>query len=99
MSDPKVLAQALSPAKRRNLLALAPTPGAWMTIAEMKNKGATGSGMNLLYAAGFRGNRLVDGRFVKWGGEPGQKRGEGYEYTLTALGREVRDLLEEWQKA
>ncbi len=95
MSDPKVLAQALSSAKRRNLLALSPTPGVWMTISEMKTKGATGSGMSLLFAAGFRGNRLVEGRFVKWGGEPGQKRGEGYEYTLTELGRAVRDLLEQ----
>lgn len=90
MNRAELLASWLSESGRRNLLAL-PSEG-WATVAEMK-PAATGSGMDLLYVRTNRGEQLCDRRWARWGGEPGQKRGEGYEYSITALGEEVRQIV------
>ncbi len=86
----RVLAK-LSDAKRRNLMALSTTPGVWSTISEMRSNGATGSGMDLLHIAFWP--PLCVRRWATWGSEPGQKRGEGYEYAITERGLEIRALI------
>jgi len=78
----------LTLAQKRNLLALPQSLDVYATVSEMRGKGATGSGMDLLHVS----NRphLCERRWARWGSEPGQKRGEGYEYAITALGQAVR---------
>ena len=81
----------MSEAQKRNLLALPSTT--WATVAEMRPKGATGSGMDILFIS-YLGSKLCERRWAKWGGEIGQKKGEGYEYRLTEKGQAVRARLE-----
>ena len=72
------------------LLAL-PPPGIWATASEMRSKCSPVS-LDLLYVYPKSG-KLCDRRWTKWGGEQGQKRGEGYEYTITTLGDAVRRAI------
>lgn len=92
--DPSRISRAasrLTVSGRRNLDAL-PVSGGWATVSEMK-PAATGSGMDLLNVR-YRGDdRLCEREWVRWGGEFGQKRGEGYQYRITPLGRAVRQFL------
>lgn len=81
----------LTVAQRRNLMALPMRPGTWLTVAEMRGNGATGSGMDILHV--FHSPKLSERRWVRWGGEPNQTRGEGYEYTITPFGATIRDQL------
>jgi hypothetical protein len=78
----------------RNLLALPSKPGVWMTVSEMRSSGGTGAGLDILHVMNFR-NPLCDRRWTRWGGEPEQKRGEGYEYSITPLGLAVRAHLKD----
>jgi hypothetical protein len=84
-SDVAGVVTGLSEARKRNLLALPSAPGAWATVSEMRSRGATGSGMDLLFVMN-RGGKLCDRRWTKWGSGPGQKPGEGHEYTITPFG-------------
>lgn len=86
------IARSLTKAQARNLLALPRQPGIWLTVAEMKGAGATGFGLTVLWTM-HRGASLLDRSWTKWGGESGQTRGEGYEYSITPLGLAVRAAL------
>ena len=92
-ADPDVgeIARGLTEAQRRNLLALSEQ---WQTVSEMRPYGATGSGMDILYVMHHR-HRICDRRWTTWGDEPGQRRGEGYEYRIEPLGLAVRQHLTE----
>lgn len=94
MTDPATIARSLSEARKRNLLGMTEQ---WQTVSEMAWKGATGSGADTLYVMHHR-LPLCERRWTRWGSEPGQKRGEGYEYRLTPLGEAVRAILQEEQK-
>lgn len=83
----------LTEAQRRNLKALPRAADVWLTIAEMRSRGATGAGMDILHV--FHSPKLTERRWTKWGGEQGQRRGEGYEYRITEFGQRVRKLVEE----
>ena len=92
--DPARIGRAiciLTPAQRRNLLALPWHPEAWATVSEMRHKGATGAGMDILHV--YHGRVFSTRRWAKWGAETGQKRGEGYEYAITPFGAAVRDAI------
>jgi len=56
----------------------------WLTASELKPE-ASGMGLTLLCTK----HLMVDRRWTIWGGEPGQKYGEGYEYSLTPWGISV----------
>lgn len=86
------IAEKLTKAQRANLAALPDSPEVWATVAEMRPRGATGSGMDVLHV--FYAPRLCDRVWTRWGNEPGQKAGEGYEYRITPLGLAVRAHLE-----
>jgi len=92
MTDIDRIIAGLSEAERRNLCALPSTT--WATVAEMRPKGATGYGMTILFVSHI-GAKLCERRWTKWGGEIGQKRGEGYEYRLTENGIAVRARLQQ----
>lgn len=79
----------ITPALRRTLLAMH-AGDAWLTLAEMPD-GATGMGLTLLCVGS---PALAERRRTRWGGEPGQKPGAGYEYRLTPTGRDARQALE-----
>lgn len=79
----------LSPASRRTLSAMH-TSDAWLTFSEMKD-GVTSMAITLM---AVRHDPWVERRRVRWGGEIGQKPGKGYEYRLTARGREIRDAID-----
>lgn len=81
----------LTPAQKRNLLALPQANDVWATVSEMRSKGATGAGMDILHV--FYSPKLSQRRWTRWGGEKGQKRGEGYEYAITAFGQRIRSLV------
>jgi hypothetical protein len=86
-------AAQLSEAMKRNLRALPSQSGVWMTVAEMRGNGATGAGMDILYVYHHR-DKLCERRWTRWGSEQGQKRGEGYEYSILPLGLAVRAHLQ-----
>lgn len=92
-SEARDIAVGLTKAQARNLLALPKSDGVWLTVSEMRGDGATGSGMDLLWCYHLK-TPLCVRRWAKWGDEPGQKRGVGYEYTATPLGLAVRAELE-----
>ena len=94
MTDPATIARSLSGPCVRNLHAMS---NAWQTVSEMRHAGATGSGADILYTMYYR-QPICERRWTRWGSEPGQKRGEGYEYRLTPLGEAVRAILQEEQK-
>lgn len=71
----------LSPALKRSFLQV-PGPN-WLTAAELKP--ATGMALTLLVTK----HDLLERRWTKWGGEFGQKTGEGYEYAMTDKGLAV----------
>ncbi len=93
MTDPASIAAKLSEAQRRCLRALPSQPNIWATVSEMRGRGATGSGLDILYISNLD-NNLCRRRWVKWGSEPGQIRGRGFEYTITPLGLAVKAHLE-----
>ena len=78
----------MSPASRKTLAAMH-TSDAWLTLSEMQ-PGVTGMALTLM---AIRTDPWVERRMTEWGGEPGQKRGAGYEYRLTATGRAYRDAV------
>ncbi len=92
MTEPTVaeIARKLTKARKNALVAMGQV---WLTVSEMKPL-ATGSGCDVLYTMHLI-NPLCERRWAKWGGEPKQKRGEGYEYRLTSLGLAVRAHLQE----
>jgi hypothetical protein len=75
------------------LLALPPV-GVWATASEMKHRTSSAS-LDILYIMrrGCGLERYCDRRWTRWGAERGQRRGEGYEYTITAFGEAVRAAL------
>ncbi|WP_312487157.1 hypothetical protein [Sphingomonas sp.] len=81
----------LTPAQKRNLMALPSNIGGYATVAEMRAKGATGSNMDILYIMHFP--KLSERRWTRWGDEKGQKPSEGYEYTITEFGQRIRSLV------
>lgn len=78
----------LSPASRRTMSAMHTSDG-WMTYSEM----AEGVSAMALTLMAIRADPWIQRRRTEWGGEPGQKRGSGYEYRMTPRGREVRAAL------
>lgn len=80
--------KGLSPASRRTLGAMH-TSDAWLTSSELP--GTTGMALTLM---AIRTDPWVERRMAEWGGEPGQKRGAGYEYRMTPRGREIRAAIE-----
>jgi hypothetical protein len=89
--DIPAIAAKLSGPRKRALLAL--SAEVWKTASEVKHD-ATPASLDALYVTHFQ-RPLCERRWCKWGGERGQKRGEGYEYRLTLLGHAVRDYLKE----
>jgi hypothetical protein len=93
--DPSRIEQAIRHMTKTQPRALAALPreGVWQTASELKHK-TTAVSLDVLYIMGRVGPyRLCDRRWTRWGGEPGQKRGEGYEYTITPFGEAVRTAL------
>lgn len=74
----------LSVALVRALNAL--SPDHWHTASELKPD-ASGMGLTLLCTK----HGFADRRWARWGGEPGQSYGEGYEYILTPAGMRYRE--------
>ena len=89
--DVEAIAGTLSKAQHRNLFALPDDVAIWATVSEMRSRGATGAGMDVLHV--FHRPLLSERRWVTWGGERGQLRGEGYEYRITPHGLAVRSFL------
>jgi|SRR6185312_5550356 len=96
MTEAQEIAARLSEAQRRALLALPTDEGARLTCAEMRpvTNGAALDSLYMRYGA-WRRRALCARHWTRWGGEPGQKRGEGYEYEILPLGLEVRRILTE----
>ena len=78
----------MSEGSKRTLLAMHVSDG-WLTVSEM-NPGASAMALTLMAT---RCDPWVQRRQAHWGCEEGQKRGKGYEYRLTPLGREYRDAV------
>jgi hypothetical protein len=79
---------SMSEASRRTLAGMHASD-AFLTLSEM-GEGPTGMALTLMAC---RTDPWVERRRATWGGEPGQKRGAGYEYRLTPRGREYRDAV------
>lgn len=84
--------KCLTPSMPRALLALPHAPGVWLTVSEMRHRGCTGSNVDVLHSMNLQ-NPLCLRRWRRWGGEPGQKRDVGYEYSITPLGVAVRNAF------
>lgn len=86
------LARGLTKSMPKALAAL--SADCWQTASEVRSKTSPAS-LDILYIMNH--DRLCDRRWTRWGGEQGQKRGEGYEYKLTELGAAVRAHLQRAQ--
>jgi hypothetical protein len=78
----------MSEASRRTLTGMHASDS-FLTFSEM-GPGPTSMALTLMAC---RTDPWVERRRTEWGGEPGQKRGAGYEYRLTPKGREYRDAV------
>ena len=89
------VAAKLTEAQRAALYALPRRNETWLTVSEMR-PGSTGANTDVLYVTYFD-TPLCFRRWAKWGSDRvhNQKRGEGYEYTITPLGLAVRQHLEQ----
>jgi hypothetical protein len=78
----------ISAPMRRTMLAM-PLSEGWATFSELPD-GVSAMALTLL---SIRTDPWIERRRTSWGGEPGQKRGSGYEYRITPRGRDVRTAL------